>query len=92
MIFAQELLNKYPSVLILFNLLVVVGFYTLNERVVLSLAAGRQAPGIRGVRGVLQPFADAIKLFGKDIPHLRKANTFIFSIRPGLSLTLAAAS
>nr|QUB07224.1 NADH dehydrogenase subunit 1 [Glottidia pyramidata] len=76
----------------LINLLVVVGFYTLNERVILSLAAGRQAPGVRGVRGVLQPFADAIKLFGKDIPHLRGANTFIFTISPGFSLGLALAA
>jgi len=67
--------------------LVNIAFITLLERKVLSYSQLRLGPNKPSVVGILQPMADAVKLFSNKaiIPYLRR---FLFSYIPFLSLLL----
>lgn len=74
---------------ILIPLLVGIAYLTLVERKVLGYIQCRKGPNIVGVYGLLQPLADGLKLFTKEIVLPNHANLFIYIIAPILSLTLA---
>nr|AKP99398.1 NADH dehydrogenase subunit 1 [Lingula anatina] len=71
------------------NLLIIIGFYSLAERAILSLVAGRQSPGVVGFRGVMQPMADGMKLYMKDMIRLSKSNHFAYVVCPSVSMGLS---
>lgn len=50
----------------LIGVLVAVSFYTLYERKTLRVTHTRKGPEVVGAWGLLQPFADAIKLLTKE--------------------------
>jgi len=62
--------------------LVAVAFLTLLERKVLRYSQLRKGPNKLGLLGLLQPFADAIKLFSKEEIGLLIVNGFGYFIIP----------
>lgn len=69
--------------------LVGVAFVTLYERKILGLAQARLGPSKSGVWGVLQPGADAIKLFLKSNNLPLQTHYSLFTWAPLLALRLA---
>lgn len=76
----------FLALLTLIFLIVAVAFFTLAERRVMGAIQRRKGPNITGFWGVLQPFADALKLIVKEIILPKRANKALFVLAPFLTL------
>lgn len=94
----QALLNVYiipllwivgKILLIVVPLLVCVAMLTYMERKVIGAMQLRKGPNVVGPFGLLQAFADGLKLVLKEPMTPTNANRFIFLIAPMLTFTLA---
>nr|YP_010445302.1 NADH dehydrogenase subunit 1 [Solomys ponceleti]UTJ93381.1 NADH dehydrogenase subunit 1 [Solomys ponceleti] len=74
---------------LLLPILIAMAFLTLVERKILGYMQLRKGPNIVGPYGILQPFADAMKLFMKEPMRPLTTSMTLFIIAPTLSLTLA---
>ena len=74
---------------ILVPILVNVAFLTLLERKLLSFRQARVGPNKVGGYGLLQPFADVVKLFGKGFTLISIVVPRLFLLAPFLRLVLA---
>jgi len=70
-------------------LLVAVAFMTYAERKIMGAMQLRQGPNIVGPFGLLQPFADGLKLFAKEQILPVGANRVVFYLAPMLTFFLA---
>nr|QYK92096.1 NADH dehydrogenase subunit 1 [Microtus maximowiczii] len=75
--------------MLLVPVLIAMAFLTLIERKILGYMQLRKGPNIVGPYGVLQPFADAMKLFIKEPLRPLATSTTLFVVAPALSLSLA---
>ena len=79
-------------VILVIRVLVNVAFFTLLERKILGLRQRRKGPNKVRVGGVLQPIADAVKLFLKEVAALEKINVRVFLAAPTVALGLSLVS
>lgn len=76
---------------IVLPLLIGVAYLTYAERKVIGYIQVRIGPNRVGFRGLLQPFADLIKLIHKEIIIPSRSNRYLFIIAPLFTLTPALA-
>ncbi|MHA1565661.1 MAG: NADH-quinone oxidoreductase subunit NuoH [Alphaproteobacteria bacterium] len=85
-----------PTLIILAQILAVVvvvlvgmAYLTLAERKVIGFMQLRLGPNVVGPFGLLQPFADAVKLMMKETVMPTGANRVVFVIAPVIAFSLA---
>ena len=77
------------SLALIVPLLVGVAYLTLLERKVMASMHQRRGPNVVGLFGMLQPFADGLKLFVKETILPSSANTLIFILAPIITFLIS---
>ena len=73
-------------------LILSVAYLTFAERKIIGYIQNRKGPNRVGFKGLLQPFADVIKLLTKEIVIPAQSNRFLFIVAPILSIVPALAT
>ena len=82
-------LTVVQTLAMLVPVLVSVAYLTLAERKVMAAMQMRKGPNVVGPFGLLQPFADALKMLMKETIIPTGANRVLFIVAPLLTMTLA---
>ncbi len=77
---------------IVLPLIIAVAFYTYFERKVIAAMQVRMGPNRVGPLGLIQPFADVVKLLLKEIILPANANRFLFVLAPVIAMAPALAA
>ena len=85
------LVSVFKIVVVLVPLILSVAYFTYWERKILAWMHVRIGPNRVGWKGLLQPFADVIKMLLKEIVLPTKSNKFLFLLAPCLALVPALA-
>ena len=85
----QIFITILKSLIIIVPVLIAVAFFTLLERKIMAGIQRRRGPNVVGLLGVLQPFADGLKLLIKETIIPSRANKIIFLLAPILALFLS---
>jgi NADH:ubiquinone oxidoreductase subunit H len=82
----QSLLSIIEVVLVVVPALLIVAFTTVAERKTMASMQRRLGPNIVGYYGLLQAFADALKLLLKEYVAPTQANRILFFLGPIITL------
>ncbi len=85
-------IDVFRSLVIIIALLTGMAYMTWFERRAISRLQVRIGPNRVGPTGLLQPVADALKLFFKEDVRPAMADRFLYPLAPGISLVAALAS
>lgn len=77
------------SLVLLVPILISVAFATLVERKVMAAMQRRRGPNVVGIWGLLQPFADGLKLIVKETVIPGVSNKVVFLLAPLLTFGLS---
>lgn len=83
------LLTVVEALAIIVPVLLMMAYLTYAERKVLAAMQLRKGPNVVGPFGLLQPFADALKMLTKETVIPSGANRFLFFLAPMLTFGLA---
>jgi NADH-ubiquinone oxidoreductase chain 1 len=84
--FNLNLINITEVLLLIIPVLMTVAFITIAERKTMASMQRRLGPNIVGYYGLLQAFADALKLLIKEYVYPTQANIILFFIGPLITL------
>jgi NADH-quinone oxidoreductase subunit H len=73
-------------------LLISIAYLTLLERKQIAAIQGRKGPNVVGIFGLLQPLADGLKLFAKELIVPNKSDVWLFIMAPILTFALSLIS
>lgn len=82
-------LELIKFVIIAIPVLISVAYLTLAERKIIGYTQTRKGPNVVGIYGLLQPLADGVKLFSKEMIIPNHVSIVIYFFAPILALTLA---
>src|SRR3954454_17524353 len=87
--FGILILTVVKTLAVLVPVLIAVAYLTLAERKVMAAMQMRKGPNVVGPFGLMQPFADALKMLMKETIVSTGANRILFLLAPLLTMTLA---
>src|SRR6201988_1920526 len=85
----QTIISIIESLLVIVPALISVAFVTVSERKTMASMQRRGGPNIVGYYGLLQAFADALKLLLKEYVGPTQANIILFFLGPIITLIFA---
>ena len=74
---------------IIIPLLISIAYLTIAERKLLGSIQRRKGPNVVGFLGLLQPFADGLKLFSKETILPKDSSVYIFIMAPLITFMLS---
>jgi len=85
----NTLFNLLEVLVVVVPMLLAVAFVTIVERKMLAATQRRVGPNIVGVFGIMQPFADALKLVVKEVIVPANSNKVLFYLAPMSTLVFS---
>src|ERR1700744_1598501 len=89
MIYSPTIISIIEVLLVSIPVLLTVAFVTVAERKTMASMQRRLGPNIVGYYGLLQAFADALKLLIKEYISPTQANIILFFLGPIITLLFA---
>ena len=86
MYYSAVIISVFEVLTVILPVLLIVAFVTIAERKTMASMQRRLGPNIVGYYGLLQAFADALKLLLKEYVSPTQANKFLFFLGPVLTL------
>jgi NADH-ubiquinone oxidoreductase chain 1 len=89
MLYLDNIISIIEVLIVTVPALLTVAFITIAERKTMASMQRRLGPNIVGYYGLLQPFADALKLLIKEFISPTQANPILFFLGPIITLIFA---
>src|SRR5271169_7228557 len=89
MIYTPTIISIIETLLVVVPALLIVAFVTIAERKTMASMQRRLGPNIVGYYGLLQAFADALKLLLKEYISPTQANIILFFLGPVITLVFS---
>ena len=86
MIYLTSIISIIETLLVVLPALLTVAFVTISERKTMASMQRRLGPNIVGYYGLLQAYADALKLLLKEYIAPTQANIILFFLGPIITL------